>query len=221
VGSIYNVSDITKRLERGRLAKGEGMVEERLESQMAFAVEIGKLKQVLRRTITIDADRHENDAEHSWHLATMAWLLVEYAGEDRLDLLRIMKMVLIHDIVEIDAGDTYCYDETARVSQLDRESRAAARIFPLLPPDQARELRSLWDEFEAGETPEAKFAVALDRLQPLLLNYHTSGRTWKQHGVTSEQVRRRIRPVRDSSPVLWQYASQLVRKAVEEGLLSE
>jgi putative hydrolase of HD superfamily len=197
------------------------MVPERLEKQMTFIIEIDKLKHVLRRTFTVGRDRNENDAEHSWHLAVMAVLLADYAGKDRLDLLRVLKMVLIHDIIEIDAGDTYCYDAGAQEARVERESTAADRIFAMLPRDQASELRSLWEEFEARETAEARYAAALDRLQPLLLNYHTGGKSWRQHGVTLGQVIERNCPIKDSSPLLWQYASHLMDKAVNEGVLPE
>jgi putative hydrolase of HD superfamily len=197
------------------------MIPERLEKQMAFIIEIGKLKHVLRRTITIDRDRNENDAEHSWHLAMMAVLLADHAGDSGIDLLRVLKMALIHDIVEIDAGDTYCYDEQANEDKREREVKAADRIFAMLPSDQAVELRSLWEEFEARRTPEARYAAALDRLQPLLLNYHAGGKSWRQHGVTRDQVIRRNQPVVDASPVLWRYARLLIDKALKEGLLQE
>jgi putative hydrolase of HD superfamily len=194
---------------------------ERLRQQMLFIVEIDRAKQVLRQTMVVGSGRHENDAEHSWHLAVMALLLAEYAEGSGLDILRVLKMVLVHDLVEIDAGDTYCYDEEAARDKVERETRAADRIFRLLPEDQAREMRALWDEFEGASTPEARFANALDRLQPLLLNYHTDGRSWQRHGVTSDRVFRRARPVADSAPGLWEYAESLIRDAVEKGILGE
>jgi putative hydrolase of HD superfamily len=192
---------------------------DRLKAQVSFITEIDKLKQVLRRTITIDQDRNENDAEHSWHTATMAFLLSEYAGEKEIDLLKVIKMMLIHDIVEIDAGDTYCYSDVDQQAKVERESRGANRIFGLLPGDQARDLHALWGEFEAQETAESRFAAALDRLQPLLLNFHTGGKTWKKHGVSKEQVLKRAGPIRDSSPVLWEYAERLIDEAARMGLL--
>src|SRR5262249_50705513 len=147
---------------------------DRLARQIAFIIEIDKAKQVLRQTLLMDGSRLENDAEHSWHLAVMALLLAEYAGE-AVDLLRVLKMVLIHDLVEIDAGDTFVYDVEALATRREREERAADRIFGLLPADVEEEFRALWEEFEAQATPEARFAAALDRLQPLLHNYHTGG----------------------------------------------
>lgn len=194
---------------------------ERLSQQMAFIVEIDKIKHILRRTMVIGSGRHENDAEHSWHLAVMAVLLAEYAEEAGVDIVRVLKMVIVHDLVEIDAGDTYCYDEEAARDKPERETRAADRIFGLLPDDQARQMRALWDEFEEMTTPEARFANALDRLQPLLLNYHTDGETWQRHGVTSDRVLKRARPLADCTPALWEYAQGLVRDAVERGILEE
>jgi len=193
--------------------------DDRLGRQTQFIVEIDKLKQVLRRTITINEDRNENSAEHSWHVSVMAVLLCEYAGDAGLDLLRTVKMLLVHDLVEIDAGDTYCYDEEAGKDKQDREAQAARRIFAMLPADQKADISSLWDEFEAGLTPEARFANALDRLQALLLNFNTGGRTWAKHAVTSEQVLKRAGPIGKSSPQLWEYARSLIKEAVARGML--
>src|SRR5947208_2735639 len=174
----------------------------RLTQQLQFVVEIDKLKQILRQTSLIDGSRRENSAEHSWHLALMALLLAEYAG-DVVDLLRVVKMVLIHDLVEIDAGDTFCYDAQANLSKDEREQAAAARIFGMLPGDQRREVQTLWEEFEAGATPVARFANALDRLQPLLHNYHTEGGTWRRYGITRDAVLRRMAPIQSGAPALW------------------
>ena len=191
----------------------------RLQQQIDFLVEIDKLKQVLRRTWLMDQSCYENDAEHSWHIAVAAMLFREYADDPNVDLLRVIKMLLVHDLVEIDAGDTYAYDEQRLVDQAECERRGADRIFGLLPPDQAAEFRSLWEEFEARQTPEARYAAALDRFQPLVHNYLTGGRAWREHGVTSDKVRVRNRPVADGSPTLWQYAEDLIRDAVEKGFL--
>ena len=180
-----------------------------------------KLKQVLRQTWHLDESRRENDAEHSWHLAVMAMLLLEHAKEPGLDLLRVLKMVLVHDIVEIDAGDTFAYDEVGALDKDEREQAAARRIFNILPEDQAAELRALWDEFEARQTAEARYAAALDRLQPLLHNYHTRGKAWRQHGVTSAQVLARNCHVAEGSPALWEFAEGLIRDAVAKGYLAE
>ncbi len=194
---------------------------DRLRKQLGFVTEIDKLKHVLRRTVTIDENRNENDAEHSWHLATMAVLLAEYVTGEPVDLLRVVKMVLVHDIVEVDAGDTYCYSGADPAEKLDRETRAADRLFNLLPADQAGELRALWDEFEERATPEARYANALDRLQPLLLNYHALGKTWLKYGVTRDQVLKRAHPIKESVPALWEFAENLIEDAVRRGILSK
>lgn len=192
---------------------------DRLSKQMEFVVEIDKLKQVLRRTITINENRNENSSEHSWHVSVMAILLAEHAADRGIDLLRTIKMMLVHDLVEIDAGDTYCYDEAAGRDRPERESRAADRIFAILPAEQAAELRALWEEFEARATPESRFANALDRLQALLLNYHTHGKTWRKHKVKRDQVIARAEPIEEGSSALWQYAKALIDRAASEGLL--
>ena len=192
----------------------------RLTRQLAFLEEIDKLKRVERRTLLMDGGRLENSAEHSWHVAVLVPLLAEYAPEDKIDLAQVMHMLLIHDLVEIDAGDTYCYDDVARQDQAVREAAAARRIFGLLPDDQAARGLALWEEFEARQTPEARFAVTLDRLQPLIHNFRTAGRQWRRHGVTSDQVRRRMRPIRDGAPRLWQYAEALIDEAVQRGYLA-
>jgi putative hydrolase of HD superfamily len=186
----------------------------RLEQQLHFVLEIDRLKQILRQTLVSDGSRRENSAEHSWHLAMMAILLCEYSNQF-IDTLRTVKMLLIHDLVEIDAGDTYCYDEAAMVGKEERERCAAERIFGLLPSDQSGEIRALWDEFEARRTPESKFANALDRLQPVLLNFHTQGRAWKEHGITLAQVLSRNTIIEEGSEALWKHVRALFEQAVE------
>jgi len=193
---------------------------QRLEQQIAFVREVDKLKTIDRQTLITDASRHENDAEHSWHLALMALVLGEYAGSEAIDLLQVIRMVLVHDLVEIDAGDTYCYDETGYADKAQRETTAADRIFNLLPPDQAADLRALWDEFEASLTPEAKFANALDRLQPLMHNVFTNGRMWKKHGIVKSQVIGRNRKIADGAPDLWTFAREMIEKAMDDGHLA-
>ena len=190
-----------------------------LARQIQFLLEIDRLKQITRRTLIADGSRRENDAEHSWHLALFAVVLAEH-GPAELDLARVIKMVLVHDLVEIDAGDTYCYDPAACATQRDREVAAAERIFALLPPDQRDELRELWEEFEAKDTAESRFAAALDRLQPVLLNCHTQGRAWLEHGVTRAQVIERNRHIAAGAPRLWEYALALIDDAVEKGYLN-
>ncbi len=191
----------------------------RLAKQWDFIREIDKLKSVLRRTLLLDGSRYENDAEHSWHLAVMAVLLCEHANEPRLDLARVIRMVLVHDIVEIDAGDTYCYDEIGNRDKVAREQVAAQRLFGLLPDEQRQDLMSIWAEFEARVTPEAKFAAALDRVQPLMHNFGTAGVVWKSHGVRSGQVLERNQHVEEGSRVLWEFAEDMIRDAVKRGYL--
>jgi len=190
----------------------------RLQQQLAFILEADRLKQVIRRSYLVDASRLENSAEHSWHLALMALVLQEHANEE-VSLLRVLQMVVIHDLVEIDCGDTYLFDDAAQAGKLAREELAAARLFGLLPPDQAAEFYALWQEFEARETADARFANALDRLIPLLHNYHSRGRSWQEHGIRSQQVRDRLASIDSGSVELWSYAEALIEAAVAEGIL--
>lgn len=192
----------------------------RLDRQISFILEIDKLKSVLRRSYLLNESRRENSAEHSWHLSVMALVLAEHAGVG-IDPLLVLKMLLVHDLVEIDSGDTYIYDAAGNDTKAAREQEAATRIFGLLPPDEQRELTQLWQEFEARETPEARFAAALDRLMPLLHNYHTEGRSWKEHGITKEQVLRLNRHIADGSETLWEYAEALINDAAAKGYLRE
>jgi putative hydrolase of HD superfamily len=194
---------------------------ERFKKQIKFILEADRLKHVRRQTILLDRGRRENSAEHSWHIALMVLIMSEYSRELDIDFFHVMKMLLIHDLVEIDAGDTYCYDDNGRKDQGRREEIAAERIFSLLPADQAGALRALWDEFEKRETPESRFANALDRVQPLLNNYFTKGQTWQDNDIKSSQVHRRMRPVKDGAPVLWNYVSALIEDAVRQGFLAE
>jgi putative hydrolase of HD superfamily len=193
---------------------------ERFKNQVEFVLEADRLKHILRKTILLDRSRRENSAEHSWHIALMVMMMSEYAVEPGIDFWHVMKMLLIHDLVEIDAGDTYCYDDQGRQDQSRREEIAADRIFGILPADQAAELRALWDEFEKKETPESRFANALDRVQPLLHNYFTEGQTWQENRIKSGQVHRRVRPVKDGAPVLWEYVTALIEDAVKKGFLA-
>lgn len=188
----------------------------RLQHQIAFLMEIDKLKQVFRQTYLLDESRRENDAEHSWHFAMFALILSEYAPHP-VDLLKVMKMALIHDIVEIDAGDTFLYDVAGNKDKAEREEKAAERIFGLLPDDQRADIRALWEEFEEKKTPEARFAGAVDRLHPFLHNIYTDGRTWREHGISAKQVLNRNRPIEDGAPDLWDMAQQLIEEAVMKG----
>ena len=191
---------------------------QRLEQQIAFVLEIDHLKSVLRRSYLLNENRHENSAEHSWHLSVMALVLAEYASAE-VDTLRVLKMLLVHDVVEIDSGDTYIYDAAANDTKAEREGAAARRIFGLLPEDQAAALTALWQEFEARQTPEAKFAAALDRLMPLLHNYHTEGRSWREHNISEAQVLRLNSHIADGSQALWEYAKALIDDAAAQGYL--
>lgn len=181
----------------------------RISHQLAFLVEVDRLKGVLRQTLLCDGSRQENSAEHSWHLALMAAVLAEHAAQP-VDVTRVIRMLLVHDVVEIDAGDTFAYDLSANADRAAREQRAADRIFGLLPPEQGQELRALWDEFEAQQTPESRAANALDRLQPLLLNHQTHGGSWRTHGVNRSQVLRRMDPIRTAMPTLWPAVEDIV-----------
>ncbi|MEE8121516.1 MAG: HD domain-containing protein [Anaerolineales bacterium] len=194
------------------------MDKERFDQQIRFILEIDKLKSVIRQSYLLAGARQENSAEHSWHVALMAMLLAEYA-EQPVDSLRIIKMLLIHDVIEIDAGDTYCYDETGTLNQSNRENVAAERLFGLLPEDQGVELRELWKEFEARTTPEAQYAATIDRLMPLLHNYHTEGRSWREHGIKKDQVSARNEAMKDGSPALWEFAMSLIDNAVDREYL--
>jgi len=192
----------------------------RLTQQIQFIIEIDQLKQVLRQTLLNDGSRRENSAEHSWHLAMMVIVLAEYAPQG-VTLLSAIKMVLVHDLVEIDAGDTFCYDVQGNESKAQREAQAALRLFGLLPADQASELRSLWEEFEAQQTPTAKFAAALDRIQPLLHNQQNRGGTWLIHGITRDQVMKRMAPVETGAPELWLFVQQVIEDCVAAGYLKD
>ena len=192
----------------------------RIGHQIRFLVEADKLKRVLRQSVITSNSRRENSAEHSWHISLMAVVLADQAAGTELDLLRVLKMLLLHDLVEIDAGDTFIYDEAAKRDQQQRERLAADRIFALLPPEQEPELRALWDEFEARESAEARFAVAVDRLQPLLLNYVNGGPGWRKHGVTARQVRKINAEIDQGSPALWRYAQELIADAERRGFLA-
>ncbi|GFI37180.1 HD domain-containing protein [Lachnospiraceae bacterium 50-23] len=190
---------------------------ERLTRQFDFIREIDKEKFIGRQTYLSDGERKENDAEHAWHMAIMTILLSEYANEE-IDVLKTVTMLLIHDIVEIDAGDTYAYDEEAKKTQKEREEKAAERIFGLLPADQREKLRVLWEEFEACETREARFARTMDNIQPLMLNHAAGGKAWTEHQVRLSQILNRNRPTPGGSETLWEYArANFIQPNVENG----
>ncbi len=205
------------------------MISDRLRRQIDFIVEADRLKQVIRHTHIMPdprtgETRNENSAEHSWQLALMALLLAEHANhppDQPVDPVHVAKMVLIHDIVEVDAGDTFCYDVTANLDKEEREQQAANRLFGLLPEDQGGELRALWDEFEARQTPAAKFANAIDRLMPALHNFHNQGGSWRDHGVALDQVRVRLAPIAQGSAVLGEMVDEILAASVDSGILAQ
>lgn len=180
---------------------------DRLQKQMTFLEEIDKLKLIGRQTYLHDGSRKENDAEHSWHLAMMVLLLQEYANE-KIDVLKTISMVLIHDIIEIDAGDTYAYDPAGNQTKQERERKAAKRLFPILPEDQAAYVWSLWEEFEEAATPEARFALAVDKVQPTMLNAASGGKSWREHGVCLSQIEKRNESTAAGASALWEYARE-------------
>lgn len=211
------------------------MANKRLEKQLSFLLECDKMKSIYRQTYIIADEsrgasmrdfegeeslhrRRENDAEHSFHLALFAMILSEYSGRD-IDLLKVLKMVTVHDIVEIDAGDTYIYDTAGNQTKAEREQRAADRLFGLLPDDQRDEFRALWEEFERKDTPESRFAAALDRMQPMLLNYTKGGISWKEHGADYPKVYERNKQISDGAPDLWDKIDELLSDALDKGML--
>ncbi len=196
------------------------MTPENLIRQITFIKEIDKLKYIQRKTKLFHSDRNENDAEHSWHLAMMAMVLAEHSNVP-VDLLKVIKMVLIHDIVEIDAGDTFIYDTQKSHSNTDEERLAAQRIFGLLPKEQAEELLTVWEEFEAGVTHEAKFARTMDRLEPLLQNTSNNGGTWNEFGVTHDKVYAKKSIMKEGSATIWSFAEELINDSVEKGILKK
>ena len=193
-------------------------MDERLKKQLDFALEIDKEKNITRQTHLSGHGRNENDAEHAWHMAIMAYLLREYANEN-IDIGRVMLMCLIHDVVEIDAGDTYAYDEKGLSTQKEREDAAKERIYSLLPEDQKKELIALFDEFEAYETPESKFAHTMDNLQPLMLNHSNDGNDWKEHQVNESQVYARQEKSRLGSEKLFQVIDDIIKENIKKGTI--
>lgn len=190
----------------------------KLLKDMEFIVELDKMKSIFRKTSIIGEDRHEDDAQHSWHISIMAMILSEYTNEE-IDLLKVIKMLLTHDVVEIYAGDTFCYDEQGNIDKKEKEIAAAEKIFGILDHEKADELRSLWDEFEAMETPESLFANSMDRLQPMLSNYKNGGGTWKEFDVAKSDIYKRIEPVKNSSDELWCYVNYMLEDAFQQGLI--
>ncbi len=195
-------------------------MDDRMRKQIEFALLMDKQKNIFRQNHLADNSRRENDAEHAWHMAVMAYLFREYANED-IDISKVILMCLIHDVVEIEAGDTYAYDEEAKKSQREREEIAKKHIFGMLPSDQGRELEDLFDEFEAQETAEARFAKAMDNLQPVLLHEANGGGDWKEHEVTKEQIMRRQEKTRHGSEELFEVIKDIIDKHIAEGNIKE
>jgi putative hydrolase of HD superfamily len=191
-------------------------MEQQLQQQLNFIMEVDRMKTIYRKTLVMDRSREETDAEHSWHLALAAMILAEHA-EAGTDINKAIRMALVHDLVEIYAGDTFAYDEQGNATKTEREQAAAEKIFNLLPVGQAPQVRVLWEEFERMDTQEALYAAALDRLLPFISNHLTEGHTWRKHGVSAAQIYHRMQPVKKALPGLWDYIEQVVGEAVEKG----
>lgn len=192
----------------------------RLLKDISFIVELDKMKSIFRQTSIIGEERREDDAQHSWHISLMAMVLSEYTNE-KVDLLKVIKMLLTHDLVEIFAGDTFCYDKVGNQDKREREVAAAEKIFGMLEDDKGSEFRALWDEFEEIDTPESKFAAAMDRLQPMLSNYNNDGGTWKKYDISKSDIYKRISPVKDSSDELWKFVEYMLEDAYDRGLINK
>lgn len=196
------------------------MIKERLLKDMEFIVELDKMKSILRQTSLINEDRREDDAQHSWHISVMAMVLSEYSNE-KIDVCKVIKMLLTHDLVEIFAGDTFCYDKEGNNDKRERELIAAEKIFGMLEEDKGKELRALWDEFEEMKTPESLFAASMDRFQPMLNNYHNNGGTWIKYNVAKEEIYKRIAPLKKSSDEIWSFAEKMIEDAANRGLIKK
>ncbi|MBE6821314.1 MAG: HD domain-containing protein [Ruminococcaceae bacterium] len=194
------------------------MKNEKIHNQIKFAITIDEMKNIFRRNLLADGSRRENDAEHSWHLAMLAMLLEEYSAE-KVDIERVLKIALIHDLIEVYAGDTFAYDAKGNEDKHEREIQAAEKLFGMLDPDQGTEIRELWDEFEAMETAESKYANAIDRIQPLILNYLTDGHTWKMGDVTSDKIYKRMDIIRTATPELWHIVEGIINTSIKAGIL--
>lgn len=192
--------------------------DEKLQKQIKFAIVIDEMKNIFRRNLIIDGTRRENDAEHSWNLAMLAMLFEEYSTE-KVDLERVLKIALVHDLVEVYAGDTFAYDAKGNEDKLNREIESANKLFGILDPEQGAEIRALWDEFEAKETPESKYANAIDRIQPLINNYMTNGHTWKEGDVHAPQILKRMDIIRTTTPALWPIVEGIIATSIEIGIL--
>lgn len=196
------------------------MVDENLKSQIAFLIAIDRMKTIERQSPIYSGERRENDAEHSWHIAVMAMVLRDYAAEP-FDMGRVLEMLAVHDLVEIYAGDTFAYDTVGNADKAARESASADRLYAMLPKAQGQYYRALWEEFDAMETAESRYAASLDRLQPLLSNWLNQGGTWREHHVKPEQVYRRMEPLKTGAPKLWDLADHIIRASIERGYISQ
>lgn len=196
------------------------MINDRLMKDIDFIVEIDKMKTILRQTSVIGVDQREDDAQHSWHISLMAIVLEKYSNE-KINIFKVVKMLLIHDLVEIYAGDTFCYDVEGNNDKRERELKAADKIYGMLDEEKGTELRALWDEFEEMETPEALFAASMDRIQPMLSNYKNNGGTWKKYNVDKEDIYKRISPVEKSSDELWKLMKYVIEDSQERGLIKK
>lgn len=190
---------------------------ERIHKQLAFLIEIDRMKSIYRQTLVMDRSRAETDAEHSWHFAMAAWVLYEHAADKDINMSRVIQMALVHDLVEIYAGDTFAYDTKGYADKDQRERAAADKLFAMLPADQGGLLRALWEEFDRMDTPDARYASAIDRLQPFISNYMTEGHTWVKHQVSAEQIYTRMRPLETAIPELWEFVEFVVKNACEKG----
>ncbi len=197
------------------------MDRERFSKQLDFLREIDKVKSIFRNTVLLDKSRRENDAEHSWHMAVCAMLFQEYANDKNLDMCKVLKMIMLHDVIEIYSGDTFAYDTAGRATQAEREKAAADKLFALLPPDQGKEFRALWDEFEEYSTPESKYARLVDTFMPIYHNYITQGLMWQKMGVTKSKVLERNKHIKAGSEVIWNYVCEIVDDAVAKGYLKD
>ncbi|WP_422486142.1 HD domain-containing protein [Gudongella sp. DL1XJH-153] len=195
-------------------------MDDRIIKDIEFIVELDRMKTILRQTNLITEDRREDDAQHSWHIAVMSMVLSDYSNEE-IDVNKVIKMLLIHDLVELHAGDTFCYDEEGNKDKRQREVEAAEKIFGMLDSRKGMEFRGLWDEFEEMETPEALFASSMDRLQPMLNNYYNGGGSWRKHGVAQSDIYKRISPVKDSSDRLWEFVEHMIEDAYNRGLIEK
>lgn len=194
--------------------------DENLLKEIEFIIELDKMKNIFRQTSIIDKSRRENDAEHSWHVAIMSIILSEYADDD-IEVYRVMKMLLVHDLIEIYAGDTFCYDEIGNRDKIEREERAAYKLFNILPENKGQKVKELWEEFEKMETKESLFANSMDRLQPFLMNYYSDGGTWEKYDISKEQVLKRAEPIKRSSKKLWEFAEGLIEDSVKKGYIKK